>query len=198
MAADIVNPFLTHTFAPGTGHGNDAFDYYNKSTMGTPNWLISSKGIFESSIEGEAEYKESYMCYDIDVFLAHNIQGNMASSSFGMTSSGVLTHGNVVVYMPMGMHGIALKQRLATAKIIPNIKLMRMAIIDSAKTPVQVMTFNSCVICRFQQKNDTIKFDFRFTDFTDEFLQFKQADGSPAGSAAVAVDLTKWTVDDKK
>ena len=194
MAADIINPFLTHTFAPGSGHGNDAFDYYNKSTMGTPNWLISSDGIFESTIEGDAEYKKSYMCYDIDVFLAHNIQGNMSSASFGSTSSGVLTHGNVVVYMPMGMHGITLKQRLATAKVIPTIKLIRMSIIDAGKVPVQVMTFNSCVICRFQQKNDTIKFDFRFTDFTDEFLQFKQKDGSPAGSAAVTVDLTTWMV----
>ena len=71
---------------------------------------------------------------------------------------------------------------------------MRMAIIDTGKVPVQVMTFNSCVICRFQQKNDTIKFDFRFTDFTDEFLQFKQKDGTSAGSAAVNVDMTTWMV----
>lgn len=198
LTSSTLAPFLPNNFAAGTGHANDPFDYYNKQTMGTPNWMIFSDGIFESLTEGDADYKKSYMCYDIDVFLAHNIQGNSTAAHYDATSSGVLTHGNVVVYMPMGKHSITLKKHLSIATIIKEIRLMRMAIINGDKTPVQLMSFFNCVICKFQQKNDTIKFDFRFTNLSDTFLSFDQKTGEMKGTTGVTIDMTTWQIADAK
>lgn len=195
MPGEIINPFIANNIELGSGfgRGSDAYDVFNQRTMGTPNWTISADQIFASTVEGEAEYKARHMCYDVDVFLSHNVQGNMTSM---ITSSGVLTVGNVKVYMPMGSHGVLLKKNLANASIISKIVITRMTIIAGDKIPAQEMEFNNCIICAFQQKNDTIKFEFRFTDFTDSYLPYTQ-DGQVQGSVSAAIDLKKWVVGDK-
>lgn len=188
-----INDFADLQYNINSLNMSNDLRYYTRSVE-TPDWIIAADEIFSSTIDGDAQYAKSHMCYDVEFMMSHDISGDITSKF--VSASGALRGAFVVVYMPSGPYVTAIKKSLANGAIIKEVDILKMSVIAGDKTPVRHMAFYNCIICNYKECKDVIKFDFRFNKHSDTFSPFDQS-GQAIGNQAVTIDWQKWLVTDE-